>query len=383
MNPTTQAALAIAVQVDVPVIVTGWAGIGKTSQLRYLAQLKNWGYHELNPSAMLPEDFSIPTENKGRGYAEKLPWKWAVELAAGGPSLLVIDECNTGTESVEASLLKVVLDRLVGDTKLPNTRVVSLQNPPALAPGGRELSGPMANRYCHLSAKVHWQSLRQGQLTGIYPMAMPLLPENWRDHLQAARTLIVSFLDRHENLICDELPEGHPGLSGPWGSPRTWFAYAAPLLAACFSLGLNTESAVAQMLICGCVGDGAGGQFCTWATLVHDTPTPEMVWADPRGVSLPARDDLITATLNSLVAATAASIANDAQTLAEKRNQAAWTVIKRVVDELGKADLAAGAGIPLRNIMPSTFRMPPEAAALAPIIERARAAAQRAMGGSR
>jgi hypothetical protein len=375
MDNRTQAALAIAVQANVPVVITGGAGIGKTSQLRYFANLMNWRYAEINPSAMQPEDLSIPVRNEN-GNMTKAPWQWALDLANGGDSLLVIDEGNTGSQAMEASMLKLVFDRIVGDTLLPRTRVVMLINPPELAPGGRELSGPTANRYCHLSARPVMANWREGMLTGTYPMSMPKLAANWENGIAQARAQVVSFLDRHNDLLYAPPAEGSPEMSEAWPSPRTW-DYAARLLAACASVNRGPETEVTQALICGMVGLGTGGMFCSFAAELANIPTPQEILANPKVITLPTRDDLVTAMLNSLTAFVSDSLRNDSPEMGRKYLDAAWKVIGRVASEMNKSDLAAGGAVPIEGLSPAGYRLPVEAALLHDAIARVRKAMRR------
>ena len=70
--------------------------------------------------------------------APGLGWR----LAEAGRGLLFLDELSTAPPAVQAALLRVVLERVVGDLTLPDeVAVVAAANPPDQAADGWDLSG--------------------------------------------------------------------------------------------------------------------------------------------------------------------------------------------------------------------------------------------------
>ena len=65
------------------------------------------------------------------------PPQWARRLAAAGSGLLFLDELTTAPPAVQAAMLRVVLERAVGDLALPREiRIVAAANPPGIAADG-------------------------------------------------------------------------------------------------------------------------------------------------------------------------------------------------------------------------------------------------------
>jgi hypothetical protein len=384
MDAKTQSALAIAVQMNVPVLLTGNAGIGKTAQVRYLAELLGWNYHEINPSASMPEDLAMPTADHERGVLKHLPWEWLMQMKASGkPSIFCVDEFNTGSKQMEAALMKVILEGKIGSIDMgPQMRRVAIMNPSWMATNGTELSGPTANRFCHLEARFSYKTWRVGQLTGTYPMSMPIVPANWPTFMPQASSAMISFLDSHGEFASVELEDGSEQLSQAWASPRTW-DFAKKLMAACFSLGLGISDDVTIMLVRGLVGHAIGDQFVAWSASTANLPTPEQMWAAPMTIGLPNRDDMITTVLNSLVAAMADSIRSDKLDVARQNWAATWKIINRVAQDMGKRDLALGGAVPLRSVAPANFTMPPEAASLFGIAVAAQQAISKRKSGGK
>jgi MoxR-like ATPase len=149
--------LAVAVQtpwkrgLGIPVLYTGHPGIGKTSMLEAAFASLGLECETIIASLREPSDFAgIPFPQDG--VTKMLaPW-WAYRLSQKRGALL-LDEINTAAPSVQAALLRVCLDKIVGDTALhPDTAIVAAMNPADTAAGGWDLAPPLANRFMHIAA---------------------------------------------------------------------------------------------------------------------------------------------------------------------------------------------------------------------------------------
>ena len=140
-------ALGVAVAARVPVVLWGAPGTGKTSVVRALADAAGWPCETVIASIREPSDFAgLPIINRG----ERLDGQRRARRRRVGRSawpspddgLLFFDEISTAPPAVQAALLRVVLERTVGDLTLPDeVSVVAAANPPG-AGGGRV--GPVA-----------------------------------------------------------------------------------------------------------------------------------------------------------------------------------------------------------------------------------------------
>src|SRR5262249_51485082 len=147
-------ALAVAVAAGVPVLLWGSPGTGKTSAVVALGASLGWPVETVIGSIREPSDFAgLPVVSDGS--VSLSPPSWATRLCAAGRGLLFFDELTTAPPAVQAAMLRVVLERVVGDTHLPaGVRVVAAANPPDEAADGWELSAPLANRLVHLDWPV-------------------------------------------------------------------------------------------------------------------------------------------------------------------------------------------------------------------------------------
>jgi DNA invertase Pin-like site-specific DNA recombinase len=138
-NPAVEA-LGVAVAARVPVLLWGAPGTGKTSAIRAMAQTMGLPCETVIASIREPSDFAglpIVVGDEVR-FA---PPAWARRLADAGHGLLFLDELSTAPPAVQAALLRVVLERVVGDLTLPDeVAVVAAANPPEQAADGWDLS---------------------------------------------------------------------------------------------------------------------------------------------------------------------------------------------------------------------------------------------------
>ena len=137
---------------------------------------------------------------------------------------------------MQAALLRVVLERVVGDLTLPDAvAVVAAANPPEQAADGWDLSAPLANRLCHLAWQTDPRSVADGLAAGRAPPVVPVLPDGWQAEEILSRGLVAAFLHVRPALACAP-PSDAASAGRGWPSPRTW-EMAARLMAAAGASG--------------------------------------------------------------------------------------------------------------------------------------------------
>ena len=317
-----------AINSGVPVLIWGAPGVGKTAAVRRLAQMEGYHLEVVLASIREPADFlglPVISESQTRFVAPD----WAQRLAQSERGLLFLDEISTAPPAVQAALLRVVLDRVVGDLQLPpTTRIVAAANPPELAAGGWELSPPLANRFVH----INWE-LDAREWAREFPSywgAPPQLPEIDEGAWAHARTLVASFIMRKPSLLL-QVPASGAEAGMAWPSPRSW-DNASRLLAVTLQAGGDIKDALP--LVSGCVGQGAATEFIVWAA-EFDLPAPEVVLAAADSFPIPQRGDIAFAIYQAC--AQYAVRSGDAQT---------WLACAKLLAraaEAGHADVAAVA----------------------------------------
>jgi len=355
-NPAVEA-LGVAVAARVPVLLWGAPGTGKTSAIRAMAGAMRLPCETVIASIREPSDFAglpIVVGDEVR-FA---PPAWARRLAEAGCGLLFLDELSTAPPAVQAALLRVVLERAVGDLMLPDeVAVVAAANPPEQAADGWDLSAPLANRLCHLAWHTEPRAVADGLAGGWSAPVVPVLPGGWEAEEILSRGLVAAFLHVRPGLACAP-PSDAAAAGRGWPSPRTW-EMAARLMAAAGAAGAGDEARSA--LIRGAIGDGAGVEFLAWLVEM-DLPDPERVLADPASFRLPERGDRAYAALAAIAAAVAADPTPERWT-------AGWQVLGLAAD--GAPDVAAVAARVLAKCRPDGTALPAEIHLFAPVLRDA------------
>ncbi|WP_327176972.1 sigma 54-interacting transcriptional regulator [Streptomyces sp. NBC_01335] len=361
-------ALTLAVSADLPVLLWGEPGIGKTAALTQLAGSLDLPLTTVIASVHEPTDFSglpiVGDDPEVRGVPMAPP-QWAVELVRAGRGLLFLDELSTATPAVQAALLRVVLERRVGALQLPSgVRIVAAANPSASAADGWELSPPLANRFVHLYWTHDREVVVRG-LGGVWPRAeLPsLAPERLPEAVAFARRAVCGFLEARPTLI-HRLPSTETRRGGAWPSPRSWEA-ALTLLA--FGTAASASREVLALLVRGTVGDGPGLELLAHLDRM-DLPDPETLLADPPSAELPARGDLRQAALEAVVAAVGARPERP-------RWEAGWAVLVRAL-ETGAPDLLVAPATALASLRRDDWEVPEAVERLVAVIGLARRADQ-------
>ncbi|RKN47009.1 AAA family ATPase [Streptomyces hoynatensis] len=366
-RPDTQlAALALAVAADLPVLLWGEPGIGKTAALTQLAAALDLPLTTVIASVHEPSDFSglpIVGDDPAERGVPMAPPDWAVRLARAGRGLLFLDELSTAPPAVQAALLRLVLERRVGALRLPpGIRIVAAANPRASAADGWELSPPLANRFVHLTWTHDNEVVVRG-LGGTWPVAT--LPRLERQRLPQAvdfaRRAVCGFLAARPGLV-HRLPGNEARRGGPWPSPRSW-EMTLRLLA--FATAADTSREVLSLLVRGAVGDGPGLELLA-ALDRMDLPDPEVLLADPAGAQLPERGDLRQAVLDAVVAAVR-------RRPDRSRWDAAWALLVRAV-ETGAPDLVVVPATTLASLRREDWDVPASIERLAGVVSLSRRA---------
>lgn len=360
-------ALTLAVAADLPVLLWGEPGIGKTAALTQLATSLDLPLTTVIASVHEPTDFSglpvIGADPAVHGVPMAPP-DWAVRLAKSGRGLLFLDELSTAPPAVQAALLRLVLERRVGALTLPpGVRIVAAANPRGSAADGWELSAPLANRFVHLRWTYDHAVVVRG-LGGTWPRAaLPALdPGRLSEAVAYARHGVTKLLEGRPKLV-HQLPQSETKRGGPWPSPRTW-EMAVRLIA--FATAAGTSREVLSMLVRGVVGDGPGLELLAVLDRL-DLPDPEALLADPDGASFPDRGDLLQAVLEAIVEAVRRKADRE-------RWDAAWALLVKALDG-GAPDLLVVPAQDLAGLRRDDWPLPAGIERLAGALSVARLAA--------
>lgn len=368
-RPDTQLeALTLAVAADLPVLLWGEPGIGKTAALTQLAEALDLPLTTVIASVHEPSDFSglpVVGDNPAEQGIPMAPPDWAVRLVREGRGLLFLDELSTAPPAVQAALLRLVLERRIGALRLPHgVRIVAAANPRASAADGWELSPPLANRFVHLLWTHDHEVVVRG-LAGTWPRAtLPRLDPRKLPHaVDFARRAVCGLLTARPGLV-HRLPGNETRRGGAWPSPRSWET-TVRLIA--FATAAGSSRDVLSLLVRGAVGDGPGLELLASLDRM-DLPDPEDVLADPAGAVLPERGDLRQAVLDGVVEAVR-------KRPEKSRWDAAWALLARAVDT-GAPDLVVVPATTLATLRDLDWDVPEHIEKLAGAVSMSRKADQ-------
>lgn len=290
-------ALGVAIRCRTPILLWGAPGQGKTSVIKSIAEQQDANLVTILASIREPSDFAgLPNVVGSR--TELIAPGWAQDIAAhDGESILFFDEISTAPPATQSALLRVVLDRVVGDLPLgENVSILAAANPPEQATDGWDLAPPMANRFVHLDWALPASVVQMGLMTGWPTVTVPEMPvEDASDYITEAKILIGSFLGVRQDYTT-VIPDSASESGRAFPTPRSWET-AALLYGYCNAVG--ADATVTRVLLVGTVGQAAAGEFLTY---IHDMDLPdaEEVLARPKSWKIPERGDKVYAVAASI-----------------------------------------------------------------------------------
>ncbi len=361
MAATSQAQALAAVQVllaaEVPVLLWGDPGTGKTETVERVAAAAGWHVETVVVSLHEATDFAGLPVRTERGV-EFDPPAWAREVADHpGVGLVFFDEVNTAPPAVQNALMRVILEGRVGPLHLgDDVRFVAAANPPEQNIGAWDLSAPLANRFAHLAWPVAYDEWRCGYLDGWADAGPLAIPDSAPDGLLVAahKTSQADFLDARRHLLCDPPRAGAPAMYG-WPSPRTWDR-AARCMAIAEQAGAGDEAIM--LVAAALLGAGTAIEYLAYEDN-SDLPTTAELLANPKAFRHLKRSDLQHAALAAAVAAA-------------EEDAGLWAKAFRVCIEAarkGAPDIAAAAASQLVGFKPPGAGLPKGHEAFAAILD--------------
>lgn len=250
------------------VFIWGAPGIGKSSAVKQVAEEQDLKLIDLRISQLAPTDIrGLPYTKDGKAHFAPPSF-----LPTEGEGILFLDELNMASPSVMGIAQQLILDRQVGDYKVPDGWFI-------IAAGNRtedraaisQMPAPVANRFIHFHIDCTLDSWKE------YAIA------------QGIDEKILSFLNFRPQLLYNFEKN-----QSAWPSPRSW-EFADTLL----SVNLDIESAV---------GAGAASEFYAYQTIYRELPDIESIFRG-ENITVPSEPSLIYAVCGAMI--NRASTAND------------------------------------------------------------------------
>lgn len=267
------AAMRAAVLADIPVLLIGDPGVGKSALARLVANDVGLKLAILLGSTCDPTDVGgLPVKNGDA--VERVPLK-VVRDACGSPRLFFLDEISCAPPAVQATLLRLMLERVAGDVELhPETRIISACNPPEQAPGGFELSAPLMGRVCILHLRPTEEEVRD-------------YFKGFGEEGSAQRFEALDFAYTAEfipSILQIDIPSAAIAGNIPWGAPRAW-ERAIKARSAAVASGLDEDTLHA--VTAGNVGEEQATAYAAILKLRKHLPKIADILDDPANAKLP------------------------------------------------------------------------------------------------
>ncbi len=235
---------------QLPIFIWGAPGIGKSSIVKQIAERKGLRFLDVRLSLL------DPTDLKGIPFfdAENRKGVWAppsfLPDDEDSRGILFLDEINTASPAVQASAYQLVLDRQVGEYRLPEGWSI-------VAAGNREndrgvvykMPPPLANRFVHLEMEADFADWKAWA---------------FRKGIDAS---IVAFLAYDPKMLFRFDPAS---TEKAFATPRSW-EYVDRVLKS------GIETSLLLDTIAGAVGREAAVAFVSFRQVMDTLPDPEAI----------------------------------------------------------------------------------------------------------
>jgi MoxR-like ATPase len=259
LTPPELVELLVTLPADRTPFIWGPPGIGKSALVRDAAEFLDLPCVTLLGTQIAPEDLiGVPRiramDGAGGGFATEFCPPRAILRSE--PFLLFIDELNSAVPDVQKAFYSLILDRRLGDYRLPaGSRVVGAGNRVEDRALVRPMATALANRMVHVALTADADAwLAWGAENGLH-------------------ALVLAFVRARPDRLFELPPsDGTP----TYPTPRAWHMLSDVLA----TVGEHLWAATAA----GCVGDRAGAEWTAFAKRALEAPPLEAIAAGTAAV---------------------------------------------------------------------------------------------------
>jgi hypothetical protein len=249
--------LKTLIEIRQPVFVWGAPGVGKSQVVAQVARQEGLDLVDVRAVLLDPVDLrGLPHIDKNH----RACWCPPEFLPGNGHGILFLDELNAAPPLVQAACYQLVLDRRLGEYRLPDGwRIVAAGNRETDRAVTHRMPSALANRFVHLNFDVDEQEWLTWALDrGIAPEVCAFV---------RFRPQILHAFDPQKD-------------DKAFPTPRSW-EFVSRIM--------NRQQQVIPdlELIAGVVGEGAAAEFCGFLRIFHDLPDPDALLEAPETAEVP------------------------------------------------------------------------------------------------
>ena len=240
-----------------PVFVWGAPGVGKSQVVAQVAREKGLDLTDVRAVLLDPVDLrGLPHIDDNH----RACWCPPEFLPVEGKGILFLDELNAAPPLVQAACYQLVLDRRLGEYRLPDGwSIVAAGNRETDRAVTHRMPSALANRFVHLNFDVDAKEW----LT-------------WAQECEIAPAVIAFIRFRPQLLHAFDGQKDDKAFP----TPRSW-EFVSRIMN-------RQQKAIPDLeLIDGVVGEGAAAEFCGFLRIFHDLPDPETLLEAPETAEVP------------------------------------------------------------------------------------------------
>ena len=265
------------------IFVQGPVGVGKSECTKQVVDELGWEFTDIRLSLLDATDLrGLPAIDKEK---RQTIWTKPAFLPDENDTknrVLFFDEFNTSNKSMQNACLQLMLDRKIGEYKLPkNTRVLAAGNRVQDVGGFVSRQSPaLNNRFVHVEFGLDFDNFKEwGYKHNIHPMVMGFLNFKKGDGLH-------KFKEDVDNTA--------------FPSPRTWAFLGVTTAEGKCVLDLGLENSTLKEAIKGTIGEGTGMEFIGFLDIHKDLPSPEDILLKGKDI-MPKKSNVLYALCSSLI----------------------------------------------------------------------------------
>lgn len=256
-----------------PVFLWGSPGIGKSSIVRQLADEHKWGLIDLRLSLLNPVDLrGLPFyDDKSKEAIWLKPEFLPTEEKHGKEGILFLDELNTAPTSVQIAAYQLVLDRAIGNYKMPDGwRIIAAGNRETDAAMVTKMPSPLANRLIHMNVDANIDDWKV-----------------WASNRVDSR--VIGFLNFKTKLLV-KIPKAE---EKAYPTPRSW-EYVSNIIQ------IYNDPHSADDIIAGAVGEGPAREFLAFIDIYSRLPDVDQI-LQGKYTKVPTEPDVLFALCSAML----------------------------------------------------------------------------------